>query len=66
MEDDQAGLLADGLHPERGEGEVGLTISRHVTQGPGGGAGLQSGLAPAQRVEIVNIEAWKPDNTINL
>ena len=57
MEDDQVGLLADGLHPERGEGEVWLLVIGHVTQGPGGGAGGGHGLAPAQRVEIVDIES---------
>ena len=57
MEDDQAGLLADGLQPERGEGEVWLLVAGHVTLGPGGGAGVGHGLAPAQRVEIVDIES---------
>ena len=57
MEDDQAGLLADGLQPERGEGEVWLLAAGHVTLGPGGGAGVGHGLAPAQRVEIVDIES---------
>ena len=57
VEDDQAGLLADGLHPEWGEGEVWLLVGGHVTLGLGGGAGVGHSLAPAQRVEIVNIPA---------